>query len=94
MGHHHQFFDFSDISNAEGDSGASEIHRTSSRGIDRRINISTDSHRRTSIDKTTPTTRGKLVTKVKLDMSDTNKHGEEISADTYARLLIHQFKLE
>ncbi|KAF2557477.1 hypothetical protein F2Q68_00015072 [Brassica cretica] len=27
-------------------------------------------------------------------MSDTNNHGEEISADTYARLMRHQFNLE
>ncbi|KAF3535413.1 hypothetical protein F2Q69_00022951 [Brassica cretica] len=34
MGHHHQFFDFSDRSNAERDSGDSEIDHESSRGID------------------------------------------------------------
>ncbi|KAF2604643.1 hypothetical protein F2Q70_00027770 [Brassica cretica] len=62
--------------------------------IDKRINISTDSHRRTSIDEATPTNRGELVTKVKSDISDTNNHREEISADTYATLVIHQFKLE
>ena len=27
-------------------------------------------------------------------MSDTHNHGEEISADTYARLMRHQFNLE
>ncbi|KAL0667795.1 hypothetical protein Bca4012_030499 [Brassica carinata] len=27
-------------------------------------------------------------------MSDTQNHGEEISADTYARLMRHQFNLE
>ena len=55
---------------------------------------STDSHRRTSIDEATPTNRGGLVPKVKSDMSDIYNHGEEISADTYATLVRHQFKLE
>ncbi|KAF3519979.1 hypothetical protein DY000_02060059 [Brassica cretica] len=58
----------------------------------RRINISTDSLRRISIDEAT--NRGGLVPKVKSDMSDINNHGEEISADTYATLVRHQFKLE
>ncbi|KAF2588095.1 hypothetical protein F2Q70_00038645 [Brassica cretica] len=62
--------------------------------IDRRINISTDSHRRISIDEATPTNRGRLVPKVKSDMSDTNNHGEEISAYAYATLVRHHFKLE
>ena len=31
---------------------------------------------------------------VKSDMSDTHNHGEEISADTYATLMKHQFNLE
>ena len=60
--------------------------------IDRRNNISTDSHRTTSIDEST--TRGRLVPKVKSDMSDTHNHGEEISANTYATLMRHQFNLE
>ncbi|KAF3555086.1 hypothetical protein F2Q69_00013721 [Brassica cretica] len=62
--------------------------------IDRHINISTDSHRRTPIDEATPTNRGGLVPKVISDMSDINNHVEEISADTYATLVRHQFKLE
>ncbi|KAF3534931.1 hypothetical protein DY000_02041367 [Brassica cretica] len=65
-----------------------------STSIDIRINISTDSHRKTSIDEATPTNRGGLVPKVKSDMSDINNRGEEISADTYATLVRHQFKLE
>ncbi|KAF3499865.1 hypothetical protein F2Q69_00042365 [Brassica cretica] len=63
-----------------------------SASIDRRNNKSTDSHRRTSVDK--GTNRGRLVPKVKSDMSDTHKHGEEISDDTYATLMRHQFNLE
>ncbi|KAF2599395.1 hypothetical protein F2Q68_00011227 [Brassica cretica] len=35
-----------------------------------------------------------LVPKVKSDTSDTHNHGEEISADTYATLMRHQFNLE
>ena len=31
---------------------------------------------------------------MKSDMSEINDHGEEISADTYATLVRHQFKLE
>ncbi|KAF2607625.1 hypothetical protein F2Q68_00044072 [Brassica cretica] len=58
------------------------------------INISTDCHRRTSIDEATPTNRGGLVPKVISDMSDINNHGEEISADTYATPMRHQFKFE
>ncbi|KAF3510756.1 hypothetical protein F2Q69_00005749 [Brassica cretica] len=45
MGHHHQFFDFSDRSNAERVSGDLEIHRESSRGID------IDRHRHQDIDR-------------------------------------------
>ena len=60
--------------------------------IDRRNSKSTDSHRHTSVDDTT--NRGRLVPKVTSDMSDTHKHGEEISADTYATLRRHQFNLE
>ncbi|KAF2620133.1 hypothetical protein F2Q68_00039198 [Brassica cretica] len=65
-----------------------------STSIDRRNNISTDKHRRTSIDEATPTNRGRLVPKVKSDMSDTKNHGEEISADPYTTLVRHQFRLE
>ncbi|KAF2573498.1 hypothetical protein F2Q70_00002676 [Brassica cretica] len=82
-------FDFSDKSNAEVDRGDSEIHRSSTKA-----STSTDSHRRTSIDEATPTNRGGLVPKVKSDMSDIYNHGEEISADTYATLVRHQFELE
>uniref|UniRef100_A0A0D3E8J0 Uncharacterized protein n=1 Tax=Brassica oleracea var. oleracea TaxID=109376 RepID=A0A0D3E8J0_BRAOL len=60
--------------------------------IDRRNNISTDICRQTSVDDVT--NRGRLVPKVKSDMSDTHHHGEEISADTYATLRRHQFNLE
>ncbi|KAF3594861.1 hypothetical protein DY000_02021616 [Brassica cretica] len=63
-----------------------------SSSIDRRNNISTDIHHRTSIDDTT--NRGQLVPKMTSDMSDTHYHGEEISADTYATLRRHQFNLE
>ncbi|KAF2592550.1 hypothetical protein F2Q70_00043217 [Brassica cretica] len=49
---------------------------------------------RTSIDEATPTNRGGLVPKVISDMSDINNHGEEISADTYATPMRHQFKFE
>ncbi|KAF2533804.1 hypothetical protein F2Q70_00030627 [Brassica cretica] len=41
-----------------------------------------------------PTNRGRLVPKVKSDVSDTYNHGEEISAGTYATLMRHQFNLE
>ncbi|KAF3556697.1 hypothetical protein F2Q69_00012849 [Brassica cretica] len=60
--------------------------------IDRRNNISTDIHHRTSVDDTT--NRGRLVPKMTSDMSDTHYHGEEISADTYATLRRHQFHRE
>ncbi|KAL0649785.1 hypothetical protein Bca4012_092476 [Brassica carinata] len=63
-----------------------------SASIDRRNNKSTDSNRRTSIDEAT--NRGRLAPKVKSDMSDTHSHGEEISVDTYATLIRHQFNLE
>ncbi|KAF2549158.1 hypothetical protein F2Q70_00021867 [Brassica cretica] len=63
-----------------------------SASIDRRTNISIDSHRRTSIDKATD--RGRLVPKVTSDRSDTHNHGEEISTETYATLMRHQFNLE
>ncbi|KAF3506254.1 hypothetical protein F2Q69_00006544 [Brassica cretica] len=63
-----------------------------SASIDRRNNKSTDSHRRTSVDEAT--NRGRLVPKVKSDMSDTHNHGEEISDDAYATLMRHQFNLE
>ena len=63
-----------------------------SASIDRPTNISIDSQRRTSIDEAT--NRGRLVPKMKSDMSDTHNHGEEISTDTYATLMRHQFNLE
>ncbi|KAF2592524.1 hypothetical protein F2Q70_00043325 [Brassica cretica] len=60
--------------------------------IDRRNNKSTDIHQHISVDKAS--NRGRLVQKITSDMSDTHNHGEEISADTYARLMRHQFNLE
>ncbi|KAF3587019.1 hypothetical protein F2Q69_00029714 [Brassica cretica] len=63
-----------------------------STSIDRRNNILTDSCRRTSIDGAT--TRGRLVPKIKSDMSDTNNHGEDISDDAYATLIRNHFQLE
>ncbi|KAF2602031.1 hypothetical protein F2Q70_00025877 [Brassica cretica] len=60
--------------------------------IDRRNNISTNIHHRTSVDDAT--NRGRLVLKITSDMSDTHYHGEEISGDTYATLRRHQFNLE
>ncbi|KAF3499596.1 hypothetical protein F2Q69_00043128 [Brassica cretica] len=60
--------------------------------IDRRNNRSIDKHRQTSVDEAT--NRGRLVPKVISVMSDTHNHGEEISADTYATLMRHQFNLE
>ncbi|KAF3503664.1 hypothetical protein F2Q69_00044318 [Brassica cretica] len=63
-----------------------------SASIDRRNNKSTDVHRRTSVDDAT--NRGRLVQKVTSDMSDTHNNGAEISTDTYARLMRHQFTLE
>ncbi|KAF2541824.1 hypothetical protein F2Q68_00031300 [Brassica cretica] len=55
-------------------------------------NKSTDIHRQISVDDAT--NRGRLLPKVTSDMSDTHNHGEEISADTYATLMRHQFNLE
>ncbi|KAF3589027.1 hypothetical protein F2Q69_00030226 [Brassica cretica] len=60
--------------------------------IDRRNNISTDIHNRTSVDNAT--NRGRLVPKMTSDMSNTPYHREDISADTYAALTRHQFNLE
>ncbi|KAF3603136.1 hypothetical protein F2Q69_00036114 [Brassica cretica] len=60
--------------------------------IDRRNNISTDIHHRTSVDNAT--NRGRLVPKMTSDMSNTHYRGEEISADTYTTLTRHQFNLE
>ncbi|KAF2534025.1 hypothetical protein F2Q70_00029842 [Brassica cretica] len=60
--------------------------------IDRRNSISTDIRRQESVDDAT--NRGRIVPKVKSDMSDTHYHGKEISADTYATLRRHQFNLE
>uniref|UniRef100_A0A0D3DMU2 Uncharacterized protein n=1 Tax=Brassica oleracea var. oleracea TaxID=109376 RepID=A0A0D3DMU2_BRAOL len=79
-----------------------EIHRyitrrpEASTSIDRLIssrnNKSTDIPRHTSVDEAT--NRGRLVPKVTSEMSDTHNHGEEISADTYATLMRHQFILD
>ncbi|KAF3575232.1 hypothetical protein F2Q69_00058976 [Brassica cretica] len=63
-----------------------------SASIDRPNNKSTDIHRQTSVDEAT--NRGRQVPKVTSDMSDTHNHGEEISGDTYATLMRHQFNLE
>ena len=63
-----------------------------SASIDRRNNKSTDIQRHTSVDEAP--NRGRLVPKVTSDVSDTHNHGEEISADTYATLMRHQFNLE
>ena len=52
----------------------------------------TDIHQLISVDDAT--NRGRLVQKVTSDMSDTHNHGEDISADTYARLIRHQFNLD
>ena len=65
-----------------------------STSINIRIKLSTDSHSRTSIDEATPTDRGKLVTKVTSDISDTINHEEELLDETYSTLVRHQFKLE
>ncbi|WZY86792.1 hypothetical protein YC2023_033176 [Brassica napus] len=73
----------------------SELHcpSTSSISIDRkRNNKSTDIHEQTSVDEAS--NRARLVQKVTSDMSDTHNRGEEISADTYARHMRHQFTLE
>ncbi|KAF2586593.1 hypothetical protein F2Q70_00036436 [Brassica cretica] len=58
-----------------------------SASIDRRNNKSTDSHRRTSVDKAT--NRCRLVQKMKSYMSDPHNHGEEISDDAYTTLMRH-----
>ncbi|KAF3574624.1 hypothetical protein F2Q69_00058440 [Brassica cretica] len=60
--------------------------------IDRRKNKLTDIHQLISVDDAT--NRGRLVQKVTSDMSDTHNHGEDISTDTYARLIRHQFNLD
>ncbi|KAF2532606.1 hypothetical protein F2Q70_00030439 [Brassica cretica] len=63
-----------------------------SASIDRRNNKSTDFHRQTSVDEASK--RGRLVQKVTSDMFDTHNRGEEISANTYATVMRHQFNLE
>ena len=63
-----------------------------SASIDRPNNISTDIRRQTSVDEVA--NRGRLIPKVKSDMSDTYYHGQEISADNYATLRRHEFNLE
>ncbi|KAF3485756.1 hypothetical protein F2Q69_00052735 [Brassica cretica] len=63
-----------------------------SASIDRRNNKSTNIQRQTLVDDAT--NQGRLVPKVTSDMSDTHNHGEEISADTYATLMRHQFNIE
>ena len=63
-----------------------------SASIERRNNKSTDSRRRRSVDEAT--NQGRLVPKVKSDMSDTYNHGEEISDDAYVTLIRNQFQLE
>ncbi|KAF3554788.1 hypothetical protein F2Q69_00013870 [Brassica cretica] len=60
--------------------------------IDRRNNKSTNIHQQISVDKAS--NRGTLIQKITSDRSDTHNHGEEISADTYTRLMRHQFNLE
>ncbi|KAG5410664.1 hypothetical protein IGI04_006983 [Brassica rapa subsp. trilocularis] len=51
-------------------------------------------HNNISTDESTPATRGRLVPKIKSDMSDTNNHGEKISNDAYATLIRNLFQLE
>uniref|UniRef100_M4F1F3 Uncharacterized protein n=1 Tax=Brassica campestris TaxID=3711 RepID=M4F1F3_BRACM len=63
-----------------------------SASIDRRNKRSTDIHHQTSVDDAT--NLGRLVPKMKSDIFDTNYHGEETSADTYATLRRHQFNIE
>ena len=63
-----------------------------SSSIDRHNNKSTDIHHQTSVDDAT--NRGRLVPKMKSDMSDTNYHGEETSADTYTTLRRHHFNID
>ncbi|KAF3540782.1 hypothetical protein F2Q69_00021683 [Brassica cretica] len=60
--------------------------------IDKGINKSIDTNLSASIDS--DTNRSWLVPKTASDMSNTPYHGMEISADTYASLTRHQFKLE
>ncbi|KAF3511932.1 hypothetical protein F2Q69_00005777 [Brassica cretica] len=59
-----------------------------SASIDRCNNKLTDIHHQTLVDEAS--NRGRLVQKVTSDMPDTHNQGEEISADTYARLMRHQ----
>ncbi|KAF2580910.1 hypothetical protein F2Q68_00004889 [Brassica cretica] len=89
------FFYFSDRSNAEGVSGDLEIHRSSTRGIDidRQAHQHIDRQSQKDIDRRSYKPR-RASTKLKSDMSDINDHEEEISAETYATLVRHQFKLE
>ncbi|KAF3502115.1 hypothetical protein F2Q69_00041717 [Brassica cretica] len=63
-----------------------------SASLDRSNNISPDIRRQTLVDDAT--NRGRLVQKVTSDMFDTHNHGEEISIDTYATVMRHQFNLE
>ncbi|KAF3557382.1 hypothetical protein F2Q69_00012782 [Brassica cretica] len=63
-----------------------------SASIDRRNNKSTDIQKQTSVDDAT--NQGRLVPAVTSEMSDTHNHGEEISAETYVTLIIHQLNLE
>ncbi|KAF2615798.1 hypothetical protein F2Q70_00012342 [Brassica cretica] len=66
--------------------------REASPSIDRRNNKSTNIHQQISVDKAS--NRGRLAQKITSNMSDTHNHEEDISADTYARLIRHQFNLE
>ena len=91
-GPYKKFSDFQDRSNTKGDSIDSRIHRSSTRSISIDRQTHKNSRRLTSVDEAT--NRGRLVPKVKSDMSDTHNHGEEISADTYATLMRHQFNFE
>ncbi|KAF3530209.1 hypothetical protein DY000_02039714 [Brassica cretica] len=60
--------------------------------IQGRNNKSTNIHRQTSVDDAI--NRGRLVHKVTSDMYNTHNREEEISADTYATVMRHQFNLE
>lgn len=66
--------------------------REASPSIDRHNNKSTDIHQQISVDKAS--NQGRLAQKITSNMSDTHNHEEDISADTYARLIRHQFNLE
>ncbi|KAF3551888.1 hypothetical protein DY000_02008303 [Brassica cretica] len=66
--------------------------REASPSIDRRNNKSTDIHQQISVDKAS--NQGRLAQMITSNMSDTHNHEEDISADTYARLIRHQFNLE